>query len=124
MEPDLPRILSLRPTHRNTALTQASAIEEVCRLGTHLFLAPLWRSFGINPVQTKRIKQNLLFLLNGYFAEWGMLRPLLLWTLAHAVREAEEAVEREDFAIRLAMVVAKMRLTGWEDVIKEFKGVL
>ena len=124
MEPVLHRLLSLRPMQPDVTPTRASVIEEVCRLGTLLFLAPTWRSFGIHPVQSTRIRQNLFNVLNGHFVEWGKLRVLLLWTLAHAEREAEEDDERGEFAIRLAMVMGKMRLAEWKDVIKEAKGVL
>ena len=124
MEPVLHRLLSLRPMQPDVTPTRASMIEEVCRLGTLLFLAPIWRSFGIHPVRSTRIRQNLTIVLNGHFVEWGKLRVLLLWTLAHATREAEQDDERAEFAIRLAMVMGKMRLARWEDVIQEAKGVL
>ncbi|OAL42862.1 hypothetical protein IQ07DRAFT_667113 [Pyrenochaeta sp. DS3sAY3a] len=124
MEPMLHRLLSLRPMHPNTTPSRASLIEEVCRLGALLFLAPIWRSFGIHPVRSKRIRQNLLALLNGHLVEWGKLRVLLLWALAHATREADEEGERAEFAVRLAMVMRKMGLAGLEDLINEARGVL
>lgn len=120
----LHRLLSLRSMQPKIIPTRASVIEEVCRLGTLLFLAPIWRSFGIHPVRSKRIRQNLLAILNEHLVEWGKLRVLLLWALAHAAREAEEDGERAEFAVRLAMVMGKMGLVVFEDVIKEASGVL
>jgi hypothetical protein len=100
--PVLHRLLSLRPLQPNVSPTRASVIEEVCRLGTLLSLAPRWRSFGTHPIRTVTIRRKLFAILNTYVQDWGNLRILLLWSLAHATREAEEDVERRNFAVRLA----------------------
>jgi hypothetical protein len=107
MEPVLHRLLLLRPMQQDVTPTRASVIGEICRLGMLLFLAPTWRSFGIHPVRSRIIRQNLATVLDGHFVEWGKLRVLLLWTLAHAMRRAEEDNERAEFAIKLAMVMRK-----------------
>lgn len=48
MEPTIYRLLAIRPLNHGDG--REIVIEEVCRLGTLLFLAPLWRNFGQSPV--------------------------------------------------------------------------
>jgi hypothetical protein len=108
----------------NVIPTRASVIKEVCRLGTLLSLAPRWRSFGTHPIRTVTIRRKLFAILNTYREDWGNLRILLLWSLAHAAREAEEDVERRGFAVKLAMVMDRMRLFDWKDVMRSVNSVL
>jgi hypothetical protein len=58
MEPTLYRLLVIRPLLQGD--TPALVMEEVCRLGTLLFLSPLWRLLGRSPVRTTAIYRNLL----------------------------------------------------------------
>ncbi|KAF2014737.1 hypothetical protein BU24DRAFT_220586 [Aaosphaeria arxii CBS 175.79] len=126
MNPILHGLLSFRPMqgNQNHQPTNIQIIEEVCRVGTLLFLAPIWRSFSAQPVRTAKLRGNLSSTILNYFADWRELRVLLVWTLAHAVRESEDQVERREFALRLAMVMSKMGIGGWRDAIGLIEGVL
>jgi hypothetical protein len=122
MGPILHRLLSFRPLQSN--MSRAAIIEEVSRIGTLLFLASVWRTFSTCTVHTVALRVSLLTFIQSYFVEWGKLRPLLLWTLLHAIRESEEEQERSEFAFRLRVVMNKMGIESWEEMLKVAKGVL
>lgn len=124
MEPVLHRLLSLRPSKSAVDFTRASIVEDVCRIGSLLFLAPMWRLSGLHPVRTMQMRNNLLDLLKTHRVDWGQCRVILLWTLAQAVREAEKGIEQREFAIMLLMVSRQMRLFSWQDIIARVESVL
>jgi hypothetical protein len=114
----LHRLLSLRPLQSSETPTRATIIEEVARIGTLLAIAPIWRTFGIHPVRTNALRLNLLAILNNYFAEWGQLRHLFLWVLMHATREADTQEEMRQFGTRMLMVMGKMNIKSWDELVK------
>ena len=124
MEPILHRLLSLRPLQVDSIPPRESIIEEVCRIGTLLFLAPVWRTFGVHPVRTAALRHNLLFMIHSYFATWGELRIVLIWALMHAAREADTESERNEFVMRVAMVASKMEIQSWEQLMDVMREVL
>jgi hypothetical protein len=124
MEPILHRLLSLRPLQVDSIPLRESIIEEVCRIGTLLFLAPVWRTFGVHPVRTAALRHNLLFIIHNNFAEWGQLRVVLIWALMHAAREADTEGERSEFVMRVAMVASKMAIQSWSQLMDVMRGVL
>ncbi|KAH7132329.1 hypothetical protein B0J11DRAFT_223623 [Dendryphion nanum] len=124
LEPVLHRLLLHRPIQPGSPPNHSSIIAEVCRLGTLLFLAQIWRSFGYHPVRTVVIRRNLFQVVTTCFAEWNELRVLLLWTLAHATRDADGDEERKQFAVRLGMVANRMGITTWEEIVEHLKIVL
>ena len=108
MEPTVYRLLAIRPL-RNGSQSEHE-MEEICRLGTLLFLAPFWRALGQNPVWTAAISRNLFFLLGRNHVEWGQLNPLLIWILYFAAIETENHVERSHFVSMLSAVLKSMNL--------------
>jgi hypothetical protein len=124
MEPMLHRLLSLRPLRVDLPPTREAVMEEVCRIGSLLALAPRWRTFGIHPVRTDKLRQHLLALLQTHFAEWGELRCLLLWALMHATREADNENETNEFGLRMAMVMGKMGVQGWRHEVNVLKEIM
>lgn len=124
MEAILHRLLSLRPLQIDSIPPPEAIIEEVCRIGTLLFLAPLWCMFGVHPVRTAALRHNLLAILHSYFTVWGELRVVLVWVLMHAAREVETELERGEFVMRLAMVASKLRKQSWETLLEVVKSVM
>ncbi|ORY19314.1 hypothetical protein BCR34DRAFT_472425 [Clohesyomyces aquaticus] len=124
VEPTLVRLLVLRPLEGSK--TRIKIIEEVCRLGTLLFLGRVWRWMGASPVRTLAFVSNLLRILNDrtYMVEWRELKPLLLWTLYCAATEATDMVERHQLLFMLAMLMKGMELTTWEKLMEVVRGVL
>ena len=49
---------------------------------------------------------------------------LLLWTLIHAASESEEEQEQSEFVVRLAVLMNKMGIVSWEEMLAVAKGVL
>lgn len=121
-EPTIFRLLSIRPLRGGSE--HANLIEEVCRLGTLLFLAPVWRVMGANPVYTFSFSRNLLWLLDNYVVHWQDLKPLLLWTLYFAAIETKNVLERGRFAHILAVLMAGMQISEWKGLMDVVKGVL
>ena len=122
MEPTVYRLLAIRPL-RNGSQSEHE-MEEICRLGTLLFLAPFWRALGQNPVRTAAISRNLFFLLGRNHVEWGQLNPLLIWILYFAAVETENHVERSHFVSMLSAVLKSMNLEEWDEIMRIVQGVL
>ncbi|OAL02356.1 hypothetical protein IQ06DRAFT_270754 [Phaeosphaeriaceae sp. SRC1lsM3a] len=122
MEPTMYRLLAIRPLLHNNSPERA--IEEVCRLGTLLFLSPFWRLLGQSPVWTAAISRNLLLMLTNYRAEWKELKPLLAWVLYFAAIETKDLAERSMYVSMLAAVMTGMELLEWDEMLQVIKGVL
>jgi hypothetical protein len=104
IEPTLWRLLVIRPLENGTE--REHVIEEVCRLGTMLFLAPFWRMLGFGPVWTRAIK------------------PLLVWVLYFAAIETNDLAERSQLVFMLAVVSGGMQLEDWDSIMNTIKSVL
>ncbi|KAF2024131.1 hypothetical protein EK21DRAFT_79413 [Setomelanomma holmii] len=122
MEPTLWRLLQLRPLKRGNE--REHVIEEVCRLGTLLFLAPIWRFMGQTPVWTAALSRNLLIVLMKHMTEWKELQPLLVWVLYFSAIETSDLGERSHLVFMLAILIGSMKLNAWDEVIQTIKGVL
>lgn len=116
------RLLAIRPLVRGSS--QENVIEEVCRLGTMLFLAPVWRWIGARPVWTFNISRNLLSILHSHMVEWGDLKPLLAWVIYFAAVETRDAMERSRFVFFLAVVMGGLQIREWEELMQIVKRVL
>jgi hypothetical protein len=122
MEPTLIRLLSIRPLYLGQG--PENVMEEVCRLGTLMFLAPIWRSMGADPVRTDSFSRNLLVVLNTYRMDWGDLRPLLVWTVYFAAIESTDTLERGQYIFMLAMLMMGMHIKEWEELRHIIKAIL
>lgn len=122
IEPTMYRLLAIRPMYFGS--DREHVLEEVCRLGTLLFLAPFWRILGQSPVWTAAISRNLLRVLLQYKTEWDELKPLLVWALYSAAIETSDLAERSHFVFMLAMVLNGMRIQEWSEMLNIVKSVL
>jgi hypothetical protein len=122
IEPTMWRLLTVRPLQHGSG--RECVMEEVCRLGTLLFLAPLWRKLGHSPVWTAAISRNLLVVLVTHFIEWKELKPLLAWVVYFAAVETSDLAERSQFVFMLGIVMTGLQLKGWEELMQAVKGVL
>jgi hypothetical protein len=122
MEPAIYRLLALRPLLHSNGPQQL--IEEVCRLGTLLFLAPSWRLLRMSPVWTAAIARNLLLVLTQHRVEWNELKPILVWVLYFALIETKVQAERSQYSSMLAALVISMQLYEWDEIMQVVKGVL
>ncbi|KAL1793790.1 hypothetical protein ACET3X_008772 [Alternaria dauci] len=122
MEPTLYRLLALRPLQSSNR--REHVIEEICRLGTLLFLAPFWRILGQNPVWTAAISRNLLLVLMRNDVEWNQLIPLLIWALYLAAIETNDIAERGQLVFMLSVHMRDMHLQEWDDMMQIIEGVL
>jgi hypothetical protein len=122
MEPTMVRLLAIRPLIRGHE--RSHVIEEVCRLGTMLFLAPIWRWFGASPVWTFNLTRNLLSVLNSQMVEWGELKPLLAWAVYFAAIETRDMQERSQFVFILAVLMSGWQMQEWDELMALVKSVL
>jgi hypothetical protein len=122
MEPAVYRLLAIRPLQHH--INPEQVMEEVCRLGTLLFLSPFWRLLGQSPVWTAAISRNLLLVLTQNKAEWKELKPLLAWVLYFAAIETKDLAERSMYVSMLAVVVMGMELQEWGVILQVVKNVL
>ncbi|KAH7067953.1 hypothetical protein FB567DRAFT_541528 [Paraphoma chrysanthemicola] len=122
LEPILWKLLSLRPLQHGN--NREHVIEEVCRLGTLLFLAPVWRMMGQTPVWTAAISHNLLVVLMEHMTEWKELKDLLIWVLYFAAIETSDLGKRSHLVFMLAVLMGGMQIATWDDLMRTVKGVL
>ncbi|CAG5158171.1 uncharacterized protein ALTATR162_LOCUS5020 [Alternaria atra] len=122
MEPTAYRLLSIRPLLQGN--DRGHVIEEVCRLGTLLFLSPFWRLLGRSIVRTAAISRKLLLLLMKDMVEWNELKPLLVWVLYFAASETKDLAERSQYVFMLAVLMSGMRLQEWNKTMQILKNVL
>lgn len=122
IEPTIYRLLAIRPL--NFGSNREHVLEEVCRLGTLLFLAPFWRVLGQSPVWTAAISRNLSLVLLQYKTEWDELRPLLAWALYFAAIETRDLAERSQFVLMFAIVLSGMQIKTWNEMLLVVKSVL
>jgi hypothetical protein len=122
MEPTLWRLLVIRPLQQSTE--PGHVIEEVCRIGTLLFLAPFWRLLGHSPVWTAALSHNLLLVLTKHMIEWKELKPLLLWVIYFAAIETDDLGERSQLVFMLAVLMGGLQLNEWDDLKQIVKSVL
>jgi hypothetical protein len=122
MEVTAYRLLCVRPLQQGNE--HGKMIEEVCRLGTLLFLTPLWRLLGRYTIWTAVISRKLLLRLTEKMVEWNELKPLLAWVLYFAAIETKDLVERSHFVFMLAVVIKGMHLHKWDEVLSTLKNVL
>lgn len=121
-EPTMWRLLAIRPLQQGNE--HDHVIEEVCRLGTLLFLAPFWRKLGHTPVRTEAISRNLTIVLMKHMIEWKELKPLLVWVLYFAAVETNDLAERSQLVFMLAIVMGGLQLDNWDDLMEIVKKVL
>lgn len=57
-------------------------------------------------------------------AEWGELKPLLVWAVYFAALETRDARERSQFAFFLAVLMGGLQIRDWEGLMQVVKGVL
>jgi hypothetical protein len=122
IEPTMYRLLAIRPLHHGSE--REHVIEEVCRLGTLLFLSPFWRVLGQSPVWTTAISRNLLLVLMENMIEWNELKPLLIWVLYFASIETKDLAERSQLVFMLGILSSGMQLHKWDDIMQVIKSVL
>ncbi|KAJ4346443.1 uncharacterized protein N0V89_010372 [Didymosphaeria variabile] len=122
MEPTMVRLLAIRPLI--TGSKSENVMEEVCRLGTMLFLAPIWRWLGASPVWTFTVTRNLLSVLNSQMVEWGELKPLLVWSVYFAALETRDPRERSQFAFILAVLMNGLQIREWSELTQVVQSVL
>ena len=122
IEPTIHRLLAIRPLALGN--NRGNVLEEVCRLGTLLFLTSFWRILGQSPVHTLTISRSLQLVLLQYRTEWYELKPLLAWTLYHAAVETADPALRSQFVFMLAVVMSGMQIHRWEELLAIVKSVL
>lgn len=108
MEPTLYRLLALQPLQLGSSREQL--MEEVCRLGTILFLSPFWRILGQNPIWTGDISRNLLLVPMRNMVEWRELVPLLIWVMYFAAIETNDLAEPSQFVFMLSVLMSGTHL--------------
>lgn len=122
IEPIIWRLLTIRPLQKGSE--RANVIEEVCRLGSLLFLSPFWRTLGQTPIWSAALSRNLLSILSKMMIEWNELKPLLTWVLYFAAIETDNLGERGQLIFMLSAIMGSLQLQEWGDFMQIIKSVL
>jgi hypothetical protein len=113
----LHRLLTLCPlTDENK---REDKIEETCRIASLIYLAPVWRKFGVFPVRTKLLVRKLrLGLDSSPVEDWMELWPLRLWCLYVGAVESEGTDGLDWFVKQVAANSWEYGIRDWEKVKK------
>ena len=104
--------------------SRAAIIQEACRLGTLIYLVPVWRFFGVAPVVSAYLVSKLKNFLEMNDVQWGGLWPLQAWILYMAGLEAHACLEEAWYYDQLAWVFEYNGILTWDDGMAHIKNVL
>jgi hypothetical protein len=121
IRPTIYRLLTLEPL--KDGVVNDNIIEEACRLGSLIYLAPVWRKLGVFPVRTevliRKLKASLLPQMY-----WMELWPLRLWCLYMGALEAKRIEDVNWFVSQIASDAGEYGLRGCKSIRKCVKEVL
>ena len=98
-----------------------SLIQEACRLSSLLYLAPIWRAFGVNPVHTDSLVGKLRDRLTNNCMEWSQLWSLHLWVLYMVAMGAEQFTGIHWYAAKIAILLQEHDVWSWDLGVKCMK---
>jgi hypothetical protein len=114
------RLLNWRPLQESSDNNQN--IAELLRLGSMLYLAPIWRKYGVSPVRTKILVQELVALRSKSLIKWNRLWILEAWILVVGAMESD-LPERRYFVEELGTLARSNSLVAME-LLEQVKNVL
>jgi hypothetical protein len=123
INPVVHKLLQFRPLDE-FGISSESLIQEVCRLGSLLYLAPIWRAFGVHPVDTEGLVVKFRDLLSNNCILWGQLWKLKLWALCMAAIEAEQYTGIYWYAGKIANLLQDHDILSWDLGMKLVKELL
>jgi hypothetical protein len=107
------RLLTFRPLQQ-FGVSNQSLIQEACRLCSLLYLAPVWRMFGVHPVRPETLVQKLQDLLGTHEIKWSRLWKLQLWALYVGAMEAQLMGDVAWFVKEIACVLHEHGINSWD----------
>lgn len=121
------RLLSYRPMQQSPHVKD-SHIQEACRLGSLLYMVPVWRLFGVRPITSATLLANLHDVLqdSNNLDAWGRLWTLRLWVLYMGAVEALGMDARLEvwFLDQVASVCLCNGINSWSDGVALVREVL
>lgn len=110
------RLVSYRPM-QHIPPTRESHIQEACRLGSLLYMVPVWRLFGVKPIRSATLLENLHSVLQGSDHTWGRLWTLELWVLYMGAMEVlgTDTPLEHWFLDQVASVCLCNGINNWND---------
>ena len=108
------RLLRFRPLEQ-LGISNQSLIQEACRLGSLLYLAPVWRMFGVYPVRPQTFVGKFKDLLVTHQISWLKLWKLQLWVLFMAAMEAYLVGETAWFVEEITDTLHEHGIKSWDE---------
>jgi hypothetical protein len=110
--PMIHRILSWRPMI--PIESRDTMIQEVFRLGLLLYMAPIWRWFGVAPVLTTKLVQNLVIFLDSNVIDWppGSWR-IKLWAVYMGACEALDSSHEAWYCNQIMLILREREMESW-----------
>ncbi|KAH8898164.1 hypothetical protein GQ53DRAFT_837144 [Thozetella sp. PMI_491] len=115
-------LLSWRPLELSAE--PAALVQEAFRLGALLYLAPIWRHFGVAPVISDRLVRNLQNLLDDPAIDRNENWKVILWALCVGACETQADDQVEWFAKTIVSMLREQRIQSWEDAMVHVRDVL
>jgi hypothetical protein len=114
------RLLKWRPLQ--AVPDNDAIIAEYLRLGSLLYLAPIWRQYGVSPMRTTLLVQKLVVLREKYSADWTDFWLLEAWVLVIGAMESSFS-EQQYLVEELCNLAREQSLTATE-LLWQTKNVL
>jgi hypothetical protein len=114
------RLLDWRPMELLTGTSQV--IAEMLRIGSLLYLVPVWRKYGVIPVRSDALIRKLIALWSKNLKKWEKLWLLEAWVLVMGAMESK-ACERQFFVQELGKL-AGINSIPVSEVLRQAKNVM
>lgn len=117
------RLLAFRP-NPHALLPKEFRVLEACRLGSLLYMIPIWRFLGVAPVASETLQAKLHAILKNDNGAWGQIFTLHLWLLYMGSVEALGGPFEAWFLDQVVSVSALNGVKTWEEYMAMVKELL
>jgi hypothetical protein len=121
--PIIHQLLSFRPCQQY-GLSNQSHIQEACRLGSLIYMALVWRAFGVSPFRSDILVRKLRGFLETQEIEWLRLWKLQLWILCMGAIESESVDDKRWSANWMAVLLQKHEIRSWSQGLECVREIL
>lgn len=122
------KLLSFRPSRDESSSSSSSPLvfrtQESVRLGCLLYMASVWRFFGVAPIVPDTLLARLRSVLGESIESWGSMWTLELWAVYMGATEALNGPLEAWFLDRLVALCKTNGIQNWAEMTDAVQGVL
>lgn len=121
--PMIHKLLSFRPL-QDMPSSHTSHIQESIRLACLLYMASVWRFFGVAPVVPDTLLEHLRSVLEETIEPWGPVQTMEIWTVYMGAVNALDGRLEVWYLDRLVALCKSNGIESWDELEKILRGVL